>query len=309
MRRWSTDACCGGIRWSPSVTERHDASRSSSERTTARARSSGVASTSCRGPDRGSGRFSREANRTHASRSRGRTRACRAARSRPDFGGDYAFWYPCVALAERHAKHAPVYFYRFDVAPRLMRWAGLDATHGLELFALFEQTDEPLARRMTSLGGRKVLSDAGERMRDAWLRFADVGAPPRVVAALLRTRTPDARSSRTTIVSSRTRGPPVVVPGPRCSRFRDPAQRRNHLFSSRPPVLGGPTRMDSARRGGFDRGEGGSGVTERRRHDRARLLLHLGEVLGAAQRTRRRACRRPPCPTGVPRTTRSRSSP
>ncbi len=95
-----------------------------------------------------------------------------------DFGGDYAFWYPCVALAERHAKHAPVYFYRFDVAPRLMRWAGLDATHGLELFALFEQTDAPLARRMTSLGGRKVFSSAGERMRDAWLLFADDGAPP-----------------------------------------------------------------------------------------------------------------------------------
>ncbi|MET0736526.1 MAG: carboxylesterase family protein, partial [Microbacterium sp.] len=94
-----------------------------------------------------------------------------------DFGGDYAFWYPCVAVAERHARFAPVYFYRFDVAPRLMRWAGLDATHGVELFALFEQADSPLARRMTSLGGRKVFSSAGTRMRDAWIRFADSGAP------------------------------------------------------------------------------------------------------------------------------------
>ena len=96
----------------------------------------------------------------------------------PDFGGDYAFWYPCIAVAERHSRYAPVYFYRFDVAPRLMRWAGLDATHGLEMFALFEQTDAPLARRMTSLGGRKVFSSAGERMRDAWLDFAASGAPP-----------------------------------------------------------------------------------------------------------------------------------
>lgn len=95
-----------------------------------------------------------------------------------DFGGDYAFWYPCVAVAERHSRYAPVYFYRFDVAPRLMRWAGLDATHGLELFALFEQVDAPLARRMTSLGGRKVFSSAGGRMRDAWLSFADAGRPP-----------------------------------------------------------------------------------------------------------------------------------
>lgn len=96
----------------------------------------------------------------------------------PDFGGDYAFWYPCVAVAERHSHFAPVYFYRFDVAPRLLRWAGLDATHGLELFALFEQADAPLARRMTALGGRKVLSSAGERMRDAWLLFAGTGVPP-----------------------------------------------------------------------------------------------------------------------------------
>jgi para-nitrobenzyl esterase len=95
-----------------------------------------------------------------------------------DFGGDYAFWYPCVAVAERHSRYAPVYFYRFDVAPRLMRLAGLDATHGLELFALFEQADAPLARTMTSLGGRKVFSSAGARMRDAWLSFADAGTPP-----------------------------------------------------------------------------------------------------------------------------------
>ena len=95
-----------------------------------------------------------------------------------DFGGDYAFWYPSVALAERHARFAPVYFYRFDVAPRLLRWAGLDATHGIEMFALFEQYDAPLTRTMTSLGGRKVFSSAGERMRDAWLHFAAVGTPP-----------------------------------------------------------------------------------------------------------------------------------
>ncbi len=95
-----------------------------------------------------------------------------------DFGGDYAFWYPSIALAERHARFAPVYFYRFDVAPRLLRWAGLDATHGVEMFALFEQGDAPLARTMTSLGGRRTFTQAGERMRDAWIHFAAVGAPP-----------------------------------------------------------------------------------------------------------------------------------
>jgi para-nitrobenzyl esterase len=95
-----------------------------------------------------------------------------------DFGGDYAFWYPSVALAERHSQFAPVYFYRFDVAPRLLRWAGLDATHGVEMFALFEQSAAPIARAMTSLGGRKIFRSAGERMRHAWLRFAVTGTPP-----------------------------------------------------------------------------------------------------------------------------------
>ena len=46
------------------------------------------------------------------------------------------------------------------------------------MFALFEQGDARLARTMTSLGGRRVFSQAGERMRDAWLHFAAVGAPP-----------------------------------------------------------------------------------------------------------------------------------
>ena len=130
----------------------------------------------------------------------------------PDFGGDYAFWYPCVAVAERHARYAPVYFYRFDVAPRLMRWAGLDATHGLELFALFEQADAPLARRMTSLGGRKVFSSAGERMRDAWLLFADVGSAAGVVAALRRARAadPDHRGPGPRRVRPAGRPPPGV---------------------------------------------------------------------------------------------------
>lgn len=95
-----------------------------------------------------------------------------------DFGGDYAFWYPSIAVAERHSRYAPVYFYRFDVAPRLLRWAGLHATHGIEMFALFEQSRAPLARTMTSLGGRRVFRSAGERMRDAWLQFAVTGAPP-----------------------------------------------------------------------------------------------------------------------------------
>ncbi|BDZ50284.1 hypothetical protein GCM10025867_25250 [Frondihabitans sucicola] len=95
-----------------------------------------------------------------------------------DFGGDYGFWYPSTVLADWHSRHAATYAYRFDFAPRLLRLAGLDATHGVEMFALFDRFDLPLVRTMTSLGGREEYAAAGQRMRLAWLRFATDGTLP-----------------------------------------------------------------------------------------------------------------------------------
>ena len=195
-----------------------------------------------------------------------------------DFGGDYAFWYPSVALAERHSRYAPVYFYRFDVAPRLLRWAGLDATHGVEMFALFEQGDARLARTMTSLGGRRVFSQAGERMRDAWLHFAADRRPTGGVAALRRARPADPHHR-----------------GPRPRRIR-PARR---------PAPGveraAPARLNRLRR-----------RLRRRRAPRRRPRGPLPAPRGGAPRraaTRRTACRRLRCRRGARRTTRARSRP
>ncbi len=98
-----------------------------------------------------------------------------ARRAAADFAGDYAFWFPSVKVAERHADVAPVYMYRFDIAPRLVRLAGFDATHGLELYALFDRMDERFARIMGLLGGRRDFRRTGERMRRHWLRFAHDG--------------------------------------------------------------------------------------------------------------------------------------
>ena len=98
-----------------------------------------------------------------------------AGRAASDFAGDYAFWYPSLKVGEFHSRYAPVYAYRFDVAPRLLRMVGLDATHGIEMYALFDQGDTRLARAMTALGGRQPFSRAGERMRDSWLSFAISG--------------------------------------------------------------------------------------------------------------------------------------
>lgn len=101
-----------------------------------------------------------------------------ARRPAADFGGDYAFWYPTLKVAERHGRHAPVYFYRFDIAPRLVRLAGFDATHGLEMFALFGLMDTRFGRTMGLLGGRQSFKRAGDRMRARWLAFAREGSVP-----------------------------------------------------------------------------------------------------------------------------------
>jgi len=103
--------------------------------------------------------------------------------SSADFAGDYSFWYPSIRIAEAHARYAPVYFYRFDIAPRLARWLGLDATHGIELFAVFDQARKPLGRMMGLFGGYRDFERVGRRMRTNWLHFAfsgsvDAGWPP-----------------------------------------------------------------------------------------------------------------------------------
>ena len=97
-------------------------------------------------------------------------------RAAADFGGDYGFWYPSTRVADFHSRHAAVWSYRFDLAPRLLELVGLDATHGVEMFALFDRADEPLARVMTSFGGYEAYTAAGERMRALWLCFAE-GVP------------------------------------------------------------------------------------------------------------------------------------
>jgi para-nitrobenzyl esterase len=103
-------------------------------------------------------------------------------RGRADFAGDYAFWYPSIEVAEGQSRYAPVYFYRFDIAPRLVKLLGLDATHGIELFAVFDRARTVFGRAMGVLGGYQDFERTGRRMRANWLRFAregtvDVGWP------------------------------------------------------------------------------------------------------------------------------------
>lgn len=98
-----------------------------------------------------------------------------ARRAALDFGGDMAFWYPTVKVAERHALHARVLFYRFDIAPRLLKVAGVDAFHGLDLYALFDRMSSPFGLTISSLGGRRAFVRTAKRMRRRWLEFVATG--------------------------------------------------------------------------------------------------------------------------------------
>ena len=69
-----------------------------------------------------------------------------------------------------------MHFYRFDIATRALTWAGLDATHGIELFAVFDLLDSPVARAAGALGGRAAFKRAARRMRARWLGFARDGS-------------------------------------------------------------------------------------------------------------------------------------
>ncbi|RRQ28116.1 carboxylesterase/lipase family protein [Rhodococcus sp. Eu-32] len=94
-----------------------------------------------------------------------------------DVGGDFTFWKPSLEVAEAHSAYAPTYSYRFDFAPRIMRWLGLDATHGFELFAVFGISNTAFGKAMTLPGGRKAFADVTERVQSQWLEFARTGAP------------------------------------------------------------------------------------------------------------------------------------
>lgn len=93
-----------------------------------------------------------------------------------DFGGDFSFWFPTVKVAERHARFAKVYFYRFDAAPRILRVAGVDAFHGLDLWALFDRMDSAFGVAMSLLGGRRAFLRTAGRMRERWLEFVRTGS-------------------------------------------------------------------------------------------------------------------------------------
>ncbi|MET0196539.1 MULTISPECIES: carboxylesterase/lipase family protein [Nocardiaceae] len=94
-----------------------------------------------------------------------------------DVGGDFTFWKPSIEVAETHSRRAPTYSYRFDFAPRVMKWLGLDATHGFELFAVFGINETSFGKLMTVPGGRRAFQEVTEHVQSQWLEFARTGSP------------------------------------------------------------------------------------------------------------------------------------
>jgi len=88
-----------------------------------------------------------------------------------DFGGDHAFWFPSVKVAERHARFAPTRAYRFDASTRVLRVLGYGAFHGLELTALFDRLRTPFGFALGLLGGRRAFARTARRLQDRWLEF------------------------------------------------------------------------------------------------------------------------------------------
>lgn len=92
-----------------------------------------------------------------------------------DIGADFTFWKPSIEVAEAHSRRAPTYSYRYDFAPRVMKWLGLDATHASELFAVFGINSTLFGKVLTLPGGRSGLAEVTEKVQSNWLHFARTG--------------------------------------------------------------------------------------------------------------------------------------
>lgn len=71
-------------------------------------------------------------------------------------GGDFAFGSAAWQIAEAHCAHAPTYLYRYDYAPRTLRWSGFGATHATELLAVFDVYRTRFGALLTAAADRRA---------------------------------------------------------------------------------------------------------------------------------------------------------
>jgi para-nitrobenzyl esterase len=93
-------------------------------------------------------------------------------------GGDFAFNAAVWEIAEAHGAHAPTYVYRYDFAPRVLRWSGLGATHATELFAVFDvYRSGGLGRLLTAGADRRAALRVSDQVQRRWRAFSRDGVP------------------------------------------------------------------------------------------------------------------------------------
>lgn len=93
------------------------------------------------------------------------------------FGGDFAFGSVAWQIAEAHSRHAPTYLYRYDYAPRTLRWSGLGATHATELLAVFDVYRSKFGRLLTAAADRRSALRVSDDVQARWRAFSRTGEP------------------------------------------------------------------------------------------------------------------------------------
>jgi para-nitrobenzyl esterase len=92
-------------------------------------------------------------------------------------GGDFAFSSAAWQIAEAHGNHAPTYLYRYDYAPRTLRWSGLGATHATELLAVFDVYRTRFGALLTAAADRGAALRVSNQVQRRWRSFSRTGSP------------------------------------------------------------------------------------------------------------------------------------
>ncbi len=92
-------------------------------------------------------------------------------------GGDFAFSSAAWQIAEAHSNHTPTYLYRYDYAPRMLRWSGLGATHATELLAVFDFYRTRLGGFLTAAADQRAALRVSNQVQRRWRAFSRSGVP------------------------------------------------------------------------------------------------------------------------------------
>jgi para-nitrobenzyl esterase len=92
-------------------------------------------------------------------------------------GGDFAFSSAAWQIAEAHGAHAPTYLYRYDYAPRTLRWSGFGATHATELLAVFDVYRTRFGALLTAAADRRAALRVSNQVQRRWRSFSHIGVP------------------------------------------------------------------------------------------------------------------------------------